>query len=135
MTDDERGVLLSDGRSSIFLYPPTTYPDGHGYHHRVDLVAGPCRGTIDAKSYAPIGALRQFRDELIALHRSLTGAAQLSVAYENLKMILKGDGLGHMLIEVQAEAGDLMDIRLSFTLTSDQTKLPAVIAGIERFIA
>jgi hypothetical protein len=36
-------------------------------------------------------------------------------------------------VQVQATAGDCMDTRLSFNFRIDQTLLPSVIAGVERF--
>jgi hypothetical protein len=133
MTDKIEGVLLTDGRSSVFLHLPEPYSDGHGYHHQVDLVGGPFRGTINASSYERIRGLRQFRDLLAALYQTLRGEAHLSAAYENLKLSLQGDGLGHIVVQVDARAGDCMEMKLSFNFVIDQTQLPEVIAQIDRF--
>jgi hypothetical protein len=98
------------------------------------LVGGPFSGSIEASSYEPVDALRAFRDELDALYRALVGEASLSHAYRNLKLSLKGDGLGHINVGVHAVAGDLMNYRLSYTFTIDQTQLPAAIAAVESFL-
>jgi hypothetical protein len=133
MIEDVDGVLLTDGQSRIFLHPPEPYPDGHGYHHQVELVGGPFRGTIDASSYQGPGALRSFHQQLVALYQSLRGEAQLPQSYENLKVLLKGDGLGHISVLVTALAGDCMDVRLTLAFRVDQTRLPPIIAAVERF--
>jgi hypothetical protein len=77
--------------------------------------------------------LRQFRDQLAALYRTLNGEARLSPAYENLWLSLEGDGLGHITVQVDARAGACMEMKLSFSFVIDQTQLPEVIARVERF--
>jgi hypothetical protein len=128
------GVLFTDREYSVVLHPPEPYADGHGYHHRVDLVAGPFQGTIDATSYQNVGVLRRFHDELIVLYQDLKGEAHLGGGYENLTIDLVGDGLGHIAVHVEAIAGDCMDTRLSYTFTIDQTQLPSAIASIAKFL-
>lgn len=96
---DINGVLLSDSGYSVLLHRPVPYPDGHGYHQRIDLIAGPFRGTIDATTYMSVAALNRFHDALVNLHRDLKGDAQL-VGYENFTLSLKGDGRGHIAVQV-----------------------------------
>jgi hypothetical protein len=132
MTGEVDGVLLTDGEYRVFLHPPEPYAGGHGYHHRVDLVGGPFRGSIDASCYEPPTALRSFHRQLLALYQSLQGEARLPHSYENLKLVLKGDGLGHVNVQVAAVAGDLRDIHLSFAFRIDQTEVAPIIAAIER---
>ena len=114
MTDEVDGVLFSDGGNRVLLHSPQFYADGFGYHHRVDLVAGPFCGSIEASSYAPLAGIRSFRDQLAALYGDLKGEAHLPGAYENLSLSLRGDGLGHISVQVQADAGDALEIQLSF---------------------
>jgi len=123
------GVLIADGRSSIFLHPPIAASDRHRYHHLVELVAGPFQGTIDAECYS--NNLSQFQNELIGLYRSLKGMAPLDT-YENLALSLEGDGMGHVQVRVDARPRDIMKIRLSFEFDIDQTQLRDII--IERFV-
>jgi hypothetical protein len=121
------------GRAKPRLPSPTTpYPDGHGFHHQVDLVGGPFEGSIIATSYEGWRALGSFHRELVALYRSLKGEVHLPRSYENLRVSLKGDGLGHMTVQADALAGDCMDTRLSFNFRIDQTQLSDVIADVER---
>src|SRR5258707_3800353 len=75
MTEVRDGVLLTDGRSRIFLHAPERYPDGHGLHHQVDLVGGPFQGSIVAVAYEGPRTFRSFHRELVALYQSLCGEA------------------------------------------------------------
>jgi hypothetical protein len=132
MTEVSDGVLLTDGRSRIFLHAPERYPDGHGLHHQVDLVGGPFQGSIVAVAYEGPRTFRSFHRELVAVYQSLCGEAHLPRSYENLKVSLKGDGLGHVTVQVDALAGDCMDTRLSFNFRIDQTQLLDIVAAVER---
>jgi hypothetical protein len=129
---DLHGVLFSacEGTDSVFLHRPISYPDGHGYHQYVDLVAGPFRGRIRATSYES-GALRAFGNQLLVLHANLRGIARLPFTYDTLKMTLEGDGLGHLHVEVLASGGGLLESLLKFSFRMDQTQLPSIIASIK----
>jgi hypothetical protein len=116
----------------LVLHEPEPYPDGHGYHHLVDLFAGPFRGTIDANTYVNVSAICRFRDALIQLHQNLTGEARLG--YENFKLGCVGNGRGHILVQVKAMAGPIMETRLTYEFGLDQTQLPQVIASIARLV-
>lgn len=123
------GVLFSDGGYSVVLHRPVPYPDGHGYRHRIDLIAGPFQGTIDATAYVNVAALNRFHDALVDLYQNLKGDAQLT-GYENFTLSLKGDGLGHITVHVEAIAGPCMDTRLTYTFNIDQTQLPQAITSL-----
>lgn len=127
------GVLFSDSGYSVLLHRPVPYPDGHGYHHRIDLTAGPFQGTIDATTYVNLAALNRFYDALVDLYRNLNGSAQLA-GYENFTLNLRGDGLGHIAVDVEAIAGPCMDTRLTYTFNIDQTQLPPAIASLAGFV-
>jgi hypothetical protein len=116
----------------LVLHKPEPYRDGHGYHHLIDLFAGPFRGTIDANTYVSVSAIGRFRDALIQLHQDLAGEARLE--YENFKLSLVGDGRGHILVQVKAMAGPIMETRLTYEFGLDQTQLPQVIASIARLV-
>lgn len=127
---DSDGVLLSDGDYSVFLHRPVTYPDA-GYRQLVDLRAEQFHGTIDATTYVNVVALDRFRDALVALYRNLKGVAELTV-YENFKLRLIGDGLGHITVRVEAMAGPSMQIRLTYEFNIDQTQLPEAISALTK---
>ena len=128
------GVLFADRGYSVLLYPPEPYPDGHGYHHRVDLVAGAFQGTVDAISYENVRTLRRFHDELVELYHLLKGEAHLSGGYENFAVDFKGDGRGHIMVHVEATAGDSMDTRFSFNFIIDQTQLQTAITSLAKYL-
>ena len=140
MTGVVDSVLLTDVRSRVLLHPPEACADGHGFLHHVDLVGGPFHGTIDASSYVGPRALVVFHQELVALYESLKGEAHLPNTYENLRMSLKGDGLGHIVVQVEAHAvaqveATVSECLLNFGFAIDQTQLPTVIATVERWLA
>jgi hypothetical protein len=128
------GVLFADRGCSVLLYPPEPYPDGHGYHHRVDLVADAFQGTIDATSYENVRTLLRFHAELLELYHSLKGEAHLSGGYENFVLDFKGDGQGHITVHVEASAGASMDIRFSFNFIIDQTQLHTAITSLAKHL-
>jgi hypothetical protein len=133
MMDESDGVLLTDKRSRIFLHPPQPDPHGHGFRQLVDIVAGSFRGTIEAECYDP-RALHSFHQQLQELYQSLKGKAELPCSYENLKVSLEGDGMGHMTVRVEAREGFAMNVRLNFFFQIDQTELRAVIDSTERLL-
>jgi hypothetical protein len=108
------------------------YSDGHGFHHLTDIVSGPFRGTVETSSYAGLVAFVEFRHELAALYESLNGEAHLPDSYENMRLVVKGDGLGHLTVEGEVRAGNLMEFHLRFEFSMDQTYLPEIIGAIDR---
>ncbi|HEV2675759.1 MAG TPA: hypothetical protein VGV37_14535 [Aliidongia sp.] len=130
MTEDLAGALLTDGHCRVFLHPPQFYPNSPGYHHHIDLVGGPFKGTIDASAWQ--NWMGQFRDDLATLYETLQGEARLPDVYENFWMVLRGDGLGHFRTEIEAVSNDHHAVELKFSFTIDQTQLPAVIAALEQ---
>ena len=63
---------------------------------------------------------------------TLQGEAQLPNTYGYLKLLLTGNGRGH--IAVRVEVFYPTDVQLSFGFAMDQTQLPAVIAAVERLL-
>lgn len=132
MSDDSFGVLLTDGRSRVFLHPPKRYPDSSGFSHQVDLVGGPFAGSILAESYYDLEGFMSFHEDLLQLYRTLSGVVHLAEGYENFSLSLKGDGLGHITVKVEAVDNHGMDIRLTFGFEIEQTQLPQVISDVEK---
>jgi hypothetical protein len=129
MSDDTEGVVLGDGRCRVVLHAADRIACDGFFEHRVDIVAGPFHGALTAVAYA--NDHRDFREQVIELHRTLSGAARRG-GYENLEMTFIGDGLGHIEVEIAAIAEHVPPIRLSFGMLLDQTQLPGIIAAIER---
>jgi hypothetical protein len=117
----------------LVLHEPEPYPDGYGYHHLIEVRGGPFRGTIDAQTYVNVSAIGRFRDALIQLYQNLTGEARLE--YENFKLSFVGDGRGHILVQVKANAGPIMETRLAYEFGLDQTQLPEAISSLARLTA
>ena len=145
MTEDANGVLITDGQNRIFLHPPEPYPDGHGFSQQVELVAGPFRGAIETSSYDGPIALQLFHERLIELCQTLRGEARLPDTYDTIKIVLRGDGLGHVLVradvctslfigQADVTTRSAGEARLSFSFSIDQTLLPKIIADVERFL-
>jgi hypothetical protein len=132
LTEEDSAVVFSDRGYSVALHRPNVYPDGYGYRHRVDLEAGPFSGTIDATSYGSVVALARFREALSTLYRNLQGEASLEEDSFTLK--LRGDGRGHIDVDVVAIGGPTMDARLAYTFRIDQTQLPTAIGLLQAYV-
>jgi hypothetical protein len=133
--DESDRVVIGDERCRIVLHRPenvvlerigTTVIEQ--FEHRIDVVAGAFRGTLNGVVYA--SGWRHFRDQLVALYESLSGNASLG-GYENLKLDMKGDGLGHIAVSVEATDDHVRPIQLSFSIFLDQTQLPTIGTAIE----
>jgi hypothetical protein len=127
MSDAIDSVVISDERCKIVLWPPKF--DTHGFEHRVDLVAGAFRGSINAVAYA--NAYGHFRTGLVKLYETLSGEVAYP-AYENLDLKMTGDGRGHIEVSVRATDDFYRPIQLSLRIFLDQTQLPTIIDAIER---
>jgi hypothetical protein len=125
------GILLTDGESKVLLSRPEIYVGGHGFDQKVELNAGPFRGTITVSSYEGVGALKNFHEQLMALDKHLTGEAHLPQSYDFLSMSLRGDGRGHIVVEVTAFAGHLAEVRLDFSFQIDRTALPPIVRAVD----
>jgi len=133
MTENIEGVLFTDGRDRVLFHPPKPYSDGHGFHHLIDIVSGPFQGTVETSSYEGVTALASFRDDLAVLYEKLKGEAHLPRSYENAMLSVRGDGLGHLVVAGEVRAGYVMQSRLQFEFSIDQTHLPEIMRAIDRF--
>lgn len=135
MNDREKNCLfLSEGSSEISLHAPRGYADGHGFSQVVDVRADGIQGSVIAVSYANVATWVKFRDALLGLYESLSGKVDLGPVFDKLRLSLTGDGMGHFAVDVEIRDGDILDTRLSFRFSVDQTQLPAVIRAITGFI-
>ncbi len=135
LNDSETDYLfLSDGRYKIALHAPCGYADGHGFSQVVDVRADGIEGSVIAVSYANVTTWARFRDALQGLYGNLSGKVDLGPVFDKLRLSLKGDGMGHFEVAVEIRDGDILDTRLSFRFSVDQTQLPAVIRAITGFI-
>jgi hypothetical protein len=104
------------------------YWDGNWLAVEVVITMGAWRGRFEASLRAD--DFERSHAELEELREDLSSAAQFSSLEPWLALRLKGDGLGHILID--GEATDVLGkgARLSFQMEIDQTFLPALIAEL-----
>lgn len=72
--------------------------------------------------------LQSFYEQITLLYESLNGEAQLQTLEEQLSLVLKGNGIGH--IQMHGEAHDQHQNRLNFEIQIDQTQLYASMQGL-----
>ena len=126
MPSGNEGVVISDGLCGLVLHPARSFVP---LEHRVDLVAGPFRGSIDAVAYE--NPFPGFRRKLIRFYETLSGEVGLGSCYGNFSMTMKSDRLGHIAVEVLAIADHVRGIKLTFRIDLDQTHLPPIIKAID----
>jgi hypothetical protein len=57
------------------------------------------------------------------------------MSYEEIRMSVKGDGIGHVVVRGEVAAGRNMSAQLSFSFAFDQTHLPQIIKSLGRFFS
>jgi len=127
MASETDPVIIGDETCRVTLHPPKTVPS-HGLEHRMDILAGPFRGSLDVYCYAR--AHFGFHKKLSALHQTLSGDARLE-GYENLQMVFSGDGKGHIGVKVSAYADHERPIVLEFRISLDQTAIPQILRQLD----
>ena len=115
--------------------PSGDYHDDNWLTVEVSLAVGGFRGRFQASFLT--AELTEFRDQLVALNKSLKGEAKLATMETQLLLSLTGNGRGG--ISLKGEAWDQPGIgnRLAFGFNLDQTHLANTLreldAVIERF--
>jgi len=94
----------------------------------VRVSVGPWNGSCRVSFYA--GELHQFASEIEELYKTLSGIAQLSEPYFEIR--LKGDGRGHVLVEGKARHEFSANTCLAFQFEIDQTELPAILKELRK---
>lgn len=132
--DQISGVLISDGRNSILLYPPQRGSAG-SIQHDVEIVAGPFKGRFEASAYEDPWV--RVRDELVALSRTLYGKAAIEPTYLNFRLTLEGNGSRRITVSVDTQTFAIdappAPIYLNFSFYIDAAQLPAIIRQVEQF--
>jgi len=127
-TSDHLGVRVL-GRS----HPGATdYWDANWIRCRVAIHAEPFHGefTGDLRT----DELRDLRADFARLYSDLRGTAEYTNLDGHLNFGLKGDGLGHFVMEGSAASDPGSGRILEFRLQLDQTQLPSVIKQIDRIL-
>jgi hypothetical protein len=130
--DDEHCVVLSDGTCGITLHAPPSVDD-YGFVHDVDVWAGSLRGSMSSGTFQ--NPYPTFVPALKKLYATLSGEVHLGRSYDNLDLVLKGDGRGHIQVAVTAILDQERPIKLEYRIFLDQTQLQTVICRIERVFA
>jgi hypothetical protein len=122
----EDSVVISDGQSGVILTPAGA--PSLGFPTKIDLVAGPFRGTVIDDT---VGSYERFHSELVNLYKSLSGAARLG-SYEHFSLELTASRTGSIWIQVVSFGNHCPIVKLEYGFRLDQTYLPPIIKSIER---
>lgn len=95
---------------------------------KVHVVCGTWKGSFHWDFYS--GELHRFGEEVQQLYETLSGIAELDPLEPNLRLKMIGDGKGHIKVEGRAEPEFYTGTYLVFTVSLDQTDLPAIIASL-----
>jgi len=123
----DHAVEIGNGHSGVTLIRAGSRSEV-GFPTRIDVVAGPFRGTVRDDT---VGSYERFHGELRNLYQSLSGTARLG-SLEGFALVLTAGTLGTISVNVTAIGSHVPSIRLIFEFDFDQTYLPPIIAGIER---
>ena len=95
----------------------------------VEVVVGKFRGRFDADFNS--WAFSDFRTELEALYKNVSGSAKFTSYEEQLELILTCDTSGH--IKIHGEAIDFAGTgnKLIFNLEIDQTYVPTILRDLQ----
>jgi hypothetical protein len=105
------------------------YWDGNWLDAKIELRAGGFRGRFHA--YLRGEELKTFHDALNRLYAFAATEADFETMEEQLRIKIKGDGLGHFEAACVAEDKAGIGNRLSFSLNFDQTEIPIILSGLE----
>jgi hypothetical protein len=105
------------------------YWDANWFYASVTIAAGGFRGSFEALLRAE--EFVRFRDELRPLQQSLNGQAKFETMEHWLAIDVEGDGRGHFAARCEARDQPGVGNTLSFTLSFDQTELPAILRDLD----
>jgi hypothetical protein len=89
---------------------------------------GELRGTFHVEDFV------SFRDELMIQYRDLTTTVSFATMESWLSLQIKGDGLGHLVVEGEAEELFASRNKLLFKIEFDQTFVPDILKALDRII-
>ena len=111
------------------------FPDASDYYDGNSLITIATM-QVGQSSVTTEGAIlmtsdfERFRNELAAMHETLTGEALLSGYEPNLKVLLRADRLGHINGKVEITPDQMSEFH-RFDVDFDQTYLPALLTSCE----
>jgi hypothetical protein len=108
------------------------YWDGNWLNAVIEIDAGGFRGLYGA--YLRAEELREFREGLARLYSFDIKETKFETMEGQLDINVRGDGLGHFTAECVAVDQAGTGNRLSFTLSFDQTDIPAILRGLDSLV-
>lgn|SRR5690554_1180457 len=126
----EISLQTNDDRKRLKLFDISCA--GDDFICRVEIVSHGF--SCDRPFYFSRSYLERFCEALEAIDTSLEGHAELRHEFEDDRIRIKGDGLGHLEISgTIVELGEL-EQQLSFAFVTDQTCLRTLIPDIQRVL-
>ena len=125
--EQNKGLVLA---VSGHLVPnPITDWDREWLACRAEAETGTFRGTVE--NSLQIQEFQRFKEQLRSLYGDLSGTAALETLERWIRVVMKGDGLGHIATHVEVVDGLVEGSSLEYWINLDQTYLPPLIRELE----
>jgi hypothetical protein len=121
-------VFIGNGEYNVRL-KPAGIKDAVGYPTFIDVKAGPFSGTLQIM--VDDGVYSRLSQQLVILYDGLCGSAYMGNPHDNIYLEFSGNGLGHVLVNVEVISRYAPLVKLIFELEIDQTYLPGIITSID----
>ncbi|MEP1080088.1 hypothetical protein NDI52_32500 [Leptolyngbya sp. PL-A3] len=108
------------------------YWDGNWLNADIEIDAGAFRGRYGA--YLRAEELLSFRDAITRLYSFDSKEARFETMERQLSINIAGDSLGHFTAKCEAVDQAGIGNRLSFSLSFDQTEIPAMLKGLDAIV-
>jgi hypothetical protein len=108
------------------------YYDGNWVNADIEIDAGGFRGRYGACLRAE--ELKDFRDAVARLYSFDSKEAKFKTMEGQLSIDVTGDSLGHFTADCEAVDQAGIGNRLNFTLSFDQTEIPAILNGLDAVV-
>jgi hypothetical protein len=107
--------------------------DGNALVVDVTVQVGAFSARIEA-SFMWAQEFERFRDQFVALHRSLKGEAEFANIDGWVSIRVVGDGLGHLTARCKVTDQPGTGSSLAFELAFDQTEMPPMIEALDAIV-
>jgi hypothetical protein len=108
------------------------YWDGNWVNADIEIDAGSFHGRYGA--YLRAEELESFRDAVARLYSFDSKEAKFETIEKQLSINIEGDSLGHFTAECEAVDQAGIGNRLRFSLSFDQTEIPAILRGLDKIV-
>lgn len=141
MSRFESSVVIGDPRAAHLRLQPIQRErpvnreshDGNWLITEVRIQAGGFRGAFRANLH--LEEFDSFRDSLERLYGRLEGRSVFASREGWLRVVVEGDGRGHLEARCEATDDPAIGNRLSFLILFDQSYLPETISGLNAILA